>query len=417
MINRIEHSQRIGDCDSSVDVALIEQGSLDSDDNMKKMLAKKRKSGVSLHQQLTEQFLLDIQQGRIKLGSKLPSQSELMERYQVSITTVRQLIANLERCGVLRREHGRGNFVSLQSRKPGEVKALRTLGLIFEHYTAPENVSAQNELVQAFREACRTRSIHLLYMELRSSEAGPDLIETFKHSQIDGLCMFLQEPDKRQEITDALHHEFPSAVTLVPGPRSHGLATDLLDVDVPVGVRQLMKYMLSLGHRRVAYVGSAIQDCLAGNPFVTSGRWQAYASELRQAGVEIDPSLMVEIPFGEAPTPDTERQILNLVRRENPATAIFAQNDWMAGCVMRALWRNGVSVPKDVSVAGFDNVDFAKEMVPALTTVGFPFMRMAEASLELVLQRLEQPHRMIQRITLPTELIIRETVVGVSSRG
>lgn len=416
MAARILSQSVLDSCDDVGVTAVAERGVCCPDDVMNKVRDKKIKSGISLHQQLTDRILDEIREGRIKLGSKLPSQSELMEQYGVSVTTVRQLMANLERCGVIRRERGRGNFVSLQSRKPNEVATMRTLGVIFEHYTAPENISAQNALILAFREACRKRGIHLLYMELRSTEAGPDLIETFKHSQIDGLCMCLHEPDRHREVTESLQREFPSAVTLVPGSLQHGLSTDLVDVDIGMGVRQLMKYMLSLGHRRIAYVGSAIKQCLAGDPYITGGRWQIYESELRQAGVEIDPSLTVEIPHGERPTADTAKQILDLVRRPDPVTAIFAQNDWMAGCVMKVLWHNNIHVPKDVSLAGFDNIDLSGEMVPALTTVGFPFERMAEVALELAVQRLEHPDRMIQRITLPTELFIRDTVVSVPLR-
>ena len=69
----------------------------------------------ALHRKLTDLILDEIHSGRLPLGAKLPSQAELVARYQVSVNTVRQSLATLEKRGIIRKEHGRGSFVSLQS--------------------------------------------------------------------------------------------------------------------------------------------------------------------------------------------------------------------------------------------------------------------------------------------------------------
>ena len=98
-------------------------------------------STVVFHHRIYKDIIRDIRVGRLRLGDKLPSQAELVRKYDVSVGTIRQSLANLERRGIIRREMGRGSFVSLQASNGPASNKLRTLGLISEitgyDYDAP----------------------------------------------------------------------------------------------------------------------------------------------------------------------------------------------------------------------------------------------------------------------------------------
>ncbi len=154
-----------------------------------------------------------------------------------------------------------------------------------------------------------------------------------------------------------------------------------------------------------------LDQCLAGDPArITGGRWEAYVDVLGEAGVRPDPSLLVEIPYGCEPDESMAEKVIKLVKRDDPATAIYAGNDWMARYVMEWLWRAGIRVPGEVSVAGLDDVSFARQLVPPLTTVACPHRKAAETVIELMRGRLAEPDRPLQRVTIPSELVVRESV-------
>jgi LacI family transcriptional regulator len=96
-------------------------------------------------------------------------------------------------------------------------------------------------------------------------------------------------------------------------------------------------------------------------------------------------------------------------------TAIFACNDLMALGVLLAARELGLHCPEELSIVGFDNLDFAEFTAPALTTVYQPGYQLGTTAARLLLERiagLKQPHK---RVVLPTELKIRQSVAPPSS--
>ncbi|CAC7111028.1 ribose operon repressor, putative [Staphylococcus aureus] len=91
------------------------------------------------------------------------------------------------------------------------------------------------------------------------------------------------------------------------------------------------------------------------------------------------------------------------------ATAIFAINDELAIGILRGLIEHGISIPKDISLIGYDDIDYAAYVSPPLTTVAQPITDIGKTSLTLLLQRLQHLDKSIDMIELPTTLKIRAT--------
>jgi LacI family transcriptional regulator len=155
---------------------------------------------------------------------------------------------------------------------------------------------------------------------------------------------------------------------------------DTVTVDDIGGVNQMMRYLYSLGHRRIAFCRPIPGD--EAHP-----REKAYLDFMARNGCPVPPHFL--IPYRSLED-DAGAEVLARVL-DSPAvpTAFFAGNDRTALLLMRRLAALGVRVPQDVSVAGFDNLRFTEDLPVPLTTVDQPKQEMGRRAAELLLERIE----------------------------
>ena len=130
-----------------------------------------------------------------------------------------------------------------------------------------------------------------------------------------------------------------------------------------------LNHLKELGHERIAF--------MKGNPLSSDAkeRWDAICRVAGQIGLTIDPDLTVQIDTDD-PTPMLGYPFTKqLLARKKPFTAVFAYNDMSAIGAIRALQEQGLRVPQDVSVLGFDDIPGAAFHSPSLTTVRQPLHR------------------------------------------
>ncbi|MEP7185685.1 MAG: LacI family DNA-binding transcriptional regulator [Rhodanobacter sp.] len=147
-------------------------------------------------------------------------------------------------------------------------------------------------------------------------------------------------------------------------------------MDEPRAAREMMEHLLGLGHRRIAHV--------IGHPAHGASGWRlaGYRESLEKAGIPYNPSLVVEGDFSFGSGVTAARKLFSL--SELP-TAVFAANDDMAAGVIWAAGDNGLAVPGDVSVCGFDDTPISRQIWPALTTIRQPSREMGRiACLQLL---------------------------------
>jgi DNA-binding LacI/PurR family transcriptional regulator len=101
--------------------------------------------------------------------------------------------------------------------------------------------------------------------------------------------------------------------------------------------------------------------------------------------------------------------MLKLLSMRQPPTAVFAASDMLAVGALAAAREKGVRVPEDLSIAGFDDIDFAAFCNPPLTTVRVPASRMGEMAVEMLMEMIEGDSMQVRQITLDTELVIRDS--------
>jgi len=183
-------------------------------------------------------------------------------------------------------------------------------------------------------------------------------------------------------------------------------------------VEQALKHLYDLGHRRMAFMRGpkAIPD--------SEYRWEAIQEVAREMGLKIDPANVIRIDAegwsmkaGYHPmTPEIGyRPMKALLEKHRAFTAIFCFNDIAALGAIRALKDAGCSVPQDVSVVGFDDIQSAAYSTPSLTTVRQPLTEMGSRGAQVLLDRIANHDKEYPgEITMEPELVIRESTAPAS---
>jgi LacI family transcriptional regulator len=213
--------------------------------------------------------------------------------------------------------------------------------------------------------------------------------------RVDGLIVLAgRVPD--QELR-AIATQVP---LVIAARRVAGLESQCLYIDNQDGAYRATRYLLGLGHTRIAHIAGP-----ADHPDAID-RLAGYQRALVEAGLPIDRRLIVEGQFTEAAGLTGVEELL---ARGERFTAIFAANDQTAYGAMLALFNHGYRIPTDISLVGFDDQPLSSYTLPPLTTVRQPMMEMGQGAAEALLRLLDGQEPMLP--VFPTDLIIRKSAM------
>ena len=267
----------------------------------------------------------------------------------------------------------------------------RILGMIASNIDNPFFIDIFRSFeAEAARHGYEVVLKHSDYSRKRLLEA----IETFIGQRVAGLAITVSEADEK--IVEELNEGRLPVVFCDGGRASERMSA--IKVRYATGMRRVVEHLYGLGHRRFAFVGHHLGLAAARE------RERAFteAAELHSA------DLRYVIEEGDD-SPEGGRQALQQVLRSGFApTAIVCANDFMAIGVLTELRSRGLAAPGDVSVAGFDNIEFSRHVYPALTTVSVPRDRIARLAAYALIPQ-ESGHPKGREVVIDPELIVRES--------
>ncbi|HWD76639.1 MAG TPA: LacI family DNA-binding transcriptional regulator [Solirubrobacteraceae bacterium] len=186
-----------------------------------------------------------------------------------------------------------------------------------------------------------------------------------------------------------------------------GAVVDRVMADHIGGATQVGRLLVSLGHRRIAFIGGP------ANTSTSRDREAGLADTLQQAGVPLDSELRRR---GEFTHQSGFQWATELLSGEDPPTAIFCANDVIAFGAIDAARRLQIDVPRQLSIAGFDDIPMAGWDSFSLTTVRQPLADMARQAARILIDRIEgSDESEPTRIVFPTNLIQRATTGPASA--
>ena len=240
---------------------------------------------------------------------------------------------------------------------------------------------------------------------LHQHEREVTLLDRLVHGTTDGAIIQLPE-ETSDELKALLDQGYP---VVVVDPRLP------LDEDIPcvsaahaAGAQAVTTHLLALGHRRIAAI-TGPKGWVA-----TEERRNGYHAALAAAGVL--PAAELEVEGANWQIPQGFAAASRLLDLERPPTAIFAFNDNMAIGAMQAARARGLRMPEDISIVGFDDLEEAALVTPALTTVRQPLAEMGRMAVSLLLRLLNKQRVETLRVELATKLVVREST-GIPSES
>ncbi|KEQ27355.1 LacI family DNA-binding transcriptional regulator [Paenibacillus tyrfis] len=217
----------------------------------------------------------------------------------------------------------------------------------------------------------------------------------------DGIIVMSQSESDQSFIEYASDKEIPLVVLNRP---VESVQVMNFVPDDQSGAYRLTEYLVQQGHRHIAIIEG--KEGFKS----TQARRDGYREALRKHGISVPEAYYVS---GNYDLESGHAAMCKLLELPDRPTAVFCCNDDMALGAVKAVTERGLSVPEDISVAGFDDHLFSAFMSPALTTVRRPIEELSRAGAETLLKFIETKHSEKSVVLFHTELVIRDSVKSI----
>ncbi|CVI64105.1 LacI family DNA-binding transcriptional regulator (plasmid) [Agrobacterium leguminum] len=284
------------------------------------------------------------------------------------------------------------DYVPNNSAKSLVLKRTNTVGMLVEYLTNPQPTAVATALQREMSE----RGYSVLFATSSTPEQETAAIEMFRRHMVDGLLIYPVDHTSLDHLRRLRERNFP--IVMLVGARDTGL--DAVGVDEFQASYNATTHLIALGHTKIGGLGP-IKD----KPLKLEGFRHAH----RVHGLPLDDRQIFEpVGFSMAAGFDA---MSALAERKLGLTAIFAASDMFALGAMRWANVNGISVPEELSIVGYDNIEFGEFSHTTLTSVRNDGATLAKAAVERLVALMEAaPPLPPPTITLlPGELILRES--------
>lgn len=261
-----------------------------------------------------------------------------------------------------------------------------------------------SELMRGIDQVARERGLHLLVSSYHGNpEEQGQALRTMR-GRVDGLLLMSPFIADTEALSENLSPALP-AVLMNSGLVEAGHGT--VNVDNYGGARAMVRHLVEAGHRRIAFIAGP------ANNFDASERLRGYGDELAASLPDAQPWIL-RGDFDEASGHHAGIELLTSSERPD---AVFAANDMMAlGCLF-ALNQAGLQAPRDIAIAGFDDIPLARYVHPSLTTMRVDIADLGGRALHVLLNSIAQASGpLADNQPLVPQLMVRDSSVDTPSQ-
>jgi LacI family transcriptional regulator len=357
------------------------------------------------HREISEQILSEIAAGRYAAAGRLPTEMQLVKRFQVSRPTIARALRDIEARGLIERRAGSGTYLHTTTSAP---QSPRQMGLLVPGLGKTEVFEV---ICGELASLARAHGVSLLWGAPTLQPDGTDLSEEaalqlcaqFIKQQVIGVFFTPFDASGsgqrvNRKIAELLSKAGIPVVLLDRDiePFPHRSGFDLVGIDNLAGGCLLAGHLIKLGCQRIAFVTRprsvpTINARIAGAREALSGH-----------KIEIPPDW---VHAGDPGNPAFITSLTAAMRWD----AVVCANDLIAAQLMHALERAGIHVPRDLRVVGFDDTRDATLLDVPLTTMRQPCRDIAIAAFHAMTDRIADPTLPARGILLTPQLIVRES--------
>jgi LacI family transcriptional regulator len=290
------------------------------------------------------------------------------------------------------------NYLPNQIAKSLVSRETKTIGLVITDITSP----TLTHVAQAIELALAERGYGTLFATSNNNlDDEKRTIEMFRARQVDGMLIYPTGHRKLDHIRPLRRANYP--IVLLVGDPDAGI--DAVCMDERRGAYKATRHLIDVGHQRIGIIDGA-------NPLGNTEKREGYQQALAEAGIAFDPDIWID-PRGHS----VERgywavdELMSV--RERP-TAVFAVNDSLALGALSWSVKNGLRVPDDLAIAGFDNIEFAEYASVPVTSVNYAVEAVTRMAVDRLMSLIGAGDQLPEpRVTfIDPELVIRESTVA-----
>lgn len=258
-------------------------------------------------------------------------------------------------------------------------------------------------VVQGIVMAVKSRGYHVLIEPLDPAKSRVSYGDLVRSRRADGIILSGPRLDDKE--LARIHEENIPIVMMGQLP---GSDIPFVDVDNVQGARLAVQHLIDLGHRDIACITNAPLAYTASRD-----RLEGYRQALEAAGIPYREELVRTGDFTDESGAAAIRDILEKVRPR--PTAVFAASDVVALGVMSAIHAEGLRIPDDIALVGFDDIPLSEYVNPRLTTVHLPAYGLGWGAGKMLMDLIHRPAELDStRCLLDTELVVRESCGAVA---
>jgi LacI family transcriptional regulator len=250
------------------------------------------------------------------------------------------------------------------------------------------------EMLQDMAENAGTSGCDFMVKIADPNDQKTSYVELYDTKKCDGLLLvapFIDDP-KMKEVEKK---DMPAVIINGFSQKISYVDSDNID-----GVKQAIAHFTSIGHKRIAIINGML-DSIDGK-----NRFEGYKLALEENKIAFNKELVTNGNFAQEGGYGAMKHLLKL--KERP-TAIFAANDMMAIGAIQALKEEGLRVPQDMSIIGFDDLPLSEQIEPPLTTVKQPITQIGKEAVALLITQIQKRKRAYTKLLLKPELKIRKS--------
>lgn len=288
------------------------------------------------------------------------------------------------------------NYLPNQIAKSLVSRETKTIGLVLTDITNPTLTHTAQALGQELGE----RGYSILFATSNNRvDDEKRVVEMFRSRQVDGMLIYPASHRQLDHIRPLRRANYP-VVLLVADPDAD---IDAVSVDDRSGAYKATKHLIAQGHTRIGIIDGASNEL--GNTEKSDG----YRLAMSEAGLTPDPTLTVD-PLGHSVLHGKQAMGKLMSTKQKPS-AVFAANDTLALGILSWCRENNISVPQDLALVGYDNIEYGAFASPPLTTVNYAAQDVAIQAVNRLIELIKAGDQLPDpRVTLiDPDLIVRDS--------
>ena len=253
------------------------------------------------------------------------------------------------------------------------------------------------QILSGITDIALENNYRIMLVPVKSIEGDEGCYLNYARSKLfDGLILVKTKTDDKY-LNKLADSGFPFVVV---NYRKNNKNINYVDSENINGAEKAVDFLISKGHRKIAFVMGSVNETNAND------RISGYKKALNKNKIKFNENYVIYGDFNKEKAFSESKKLLKLKTRP---TAIFCSDDYMAIGVIEQIKEQGLSIPKDIAVIGFDDIELCKYTIPTLTTVAQPLYEIGKSSAKVLLEIISKETKPPVRKMLKTELIIRES--------